>query len=850
MSNSYEVIVTREGAPMKVLVHNVNELRMHWHEFLEIIFVLDGSINLRVEDKVYVLNEGDVFVVNSREVHSTNKNSGDNIVLVLQIHPDYYSYFYPGFSNIRFNCNSIKATLEEEKKFDILRNSLAQIVWQLNKKVEGYKFMIANELNFIAGYLINNCDYTLIEDENNIILDRDIKRLEEILNYINENIERKLTLKEVAENVNISPYYLSHFFRRKVGLSFQEYLNVVRLDKAVVELYTTDLTITEIAFQNGFSSTNYFNKIFREAYNCTPTEFREDNFVADYEDKSTSENHKKTKSYLDVDRSEAFKRLFKYLIPTQDALKNKTSYMANSLKENIFIDIKDSKEKTYKPHWQNLITFGRAAEGLRSNVQKQFRELQKEIPFKYVRFHGVFMDEMMIYHLNNKGEVSYNWTYIDELFDCFMEINIKPFIELGFMPSELKRSDETVFWWKGNISPPKDMKLWTDLVQAFIKHIINRYGLAEVSSWYFEVWNEPELQYVFWAGTKEEYFKFFKETVLAIKSISKDLKVGGPGTTHGSIINSTWLVDFLNYTKINDIPLDFISTHIYPEYIPEEELNKVNNFIMEDKCKVESLEIKRIYHNENHTSHTIKRINKKTKEILGFNPELHITEWNASSQLGNLIHDTAYVATYIVKNVLESIGRVDSLGYWVFTDIFEEEKLRSSHFHGGFGLVNKDGLKKASYYAYYLLNKLGTTIIKQDKDHIITRSGEDIQILVYNFAYFDDLFLKGDISAINHKIRYDIYQEKPLKELELIIKGLSGNYKITRYELNKDQGSVFDQWLKMGAPENMTQEEIEYLKGISKPKITIQDRIIEEDYHINSRIPVHGVELITMEKKI
>ncbi len=146
-----------------------------------------------------------------------------------------------------------------------------------------------------------------------------------------------------------------------------------------------------------------------------------------------------------------------------------------------------------------------------------------------------------------------------------MKYDIKPFFDMTFMPNELTKNADTIFWWQGNISPPKDIKLWTNLVEAFIRHCINRYGKSEVCSWHFEIWNEPDLQNVFWSGSQKEYFEFYKDTVIAIKNISPELKVGGPSITHGSILEYNWLPEFLNFCVENKVPIDFITVHIYPE---------------------------------------------------------------------------------------------------------------------------------------------------------------------------------------------------------------------------------------------------------------------------------------------
>lgn len=858
----YEVISTEEGSPIKALVHQVKKFEMHWHHSIEILMILKGSIHLRIGEKFFLLEENDVILINSKEVHNTSSTHEENMILAFQVHPDYYSYYYPLFRRMRFICNSAYSKGEEEK-FNIIRHILAQIIWELNKKVEGYKFIVGSQLNSLGQHLMNNFEHSLIEDEKDLVSEEDIERLERILDYIKANIGNKITLTDIAEKEHMNSYYLSHYFKGKVGLSFQEYINYLRIEKAHNLLVTSRDTVTKVALQCGFSSTNYFNKLFKELYNCTPTEYRQKHSYLKGSEKVLEVTKTKSKTYLDVDRRAVFQKLLTYIKPASN---DKEDYEIYSIKRNISIDISKRSRISYEPYWNTLMTFGRAAEGLRADVQRQLRQIQRDIQFRYVRFHGIFADEMMVYNVKEEDEVIYNWTYVDELFDFFMEIGIKPFVELAFMPSELRSSDaETLSWWKANISPPKDIALWTDLVKALIRHCIHRYGFEEVSTWYFEVWNEPELYNVFWAASKEEYLEFYKETTLAIQSISKKLRIGGPSITHGTIINSTWLDDFLSYCNKHGIIVDFISIHIYPEYISQDTLgelevasgNDLNNIDLSkmdtskiDVSKIDLLKIKKIYHNDDHTAKIINEVHNKMEAILDYKPELHITEWNASSLFGNLIHDTAYTASFIIKNVLESIGKADSLGYWTCTDIFEEMKLGISHFHGGFGLINKDGLKKASYYAYYLLNKLGSKIIEQGKDYIITSDGDNIQILAYNYVYFDELFLSGDTSALTHKERYDIYQEKPLKEFAFIFKGLSGQYKITRYSLNRESGSVFDQWLKIGAPENMTKEEIAYLDGVSKPGIDIEDINIEKEYYTKLEIPVHGAQLISLEKRI
>ncbi|WP_425330877.1 GH39 family glycosyl hydrolase [Anaerosalibacter bizertensis] len=843
----YEALRPENDLPIREIIHSIDSFEMHWHNLIEILLVLEGTVEVRIGGEDYYLKEDDFILINCNELHSTKRTKDDNILLALQINPDFFKDYCPEINKIKFDCKSFNTSKEEQKKFDFIRRYIGKIVLELNKKTKGYKLRIGSYLYLLGDYLINNFEYDILDNDKEELRDSDIFRLQRIADYVNGNIDKKITLKEIAEKEHISYYYLSHFIKDKIGMSFQEYLNYMRLNRAVIMLKNTNNSITEISNDSGFSNISFFNKIFKENYNCTPTEYRKQIKDMYIEDRIFGMNKKqnRSRSYLDVDRNSVFKKLFSNLKPIDNNIKSKEI-------EYIDIDV-NSRGELLSDYWKRLITFGRASEGLRSSWQEQLKEVQKDIGFEYIRFHGIFSDDMMIVNRDEKGNIIYNWSYVNELFDFFMEIDIKPFVELGFMPTEFKSSDDKIFWWEGNISQPKDINLWTDLVVNFIKYCINRYGLKEVESWYFEVWNEADLENIFWIGDKEDYFKFYKETVLAIKSVSEKLKVGGPSITYQTIQDKPWLEEFLEYNNENNIPLDFVSLHIYPElYRPREDVQEMASKARQGEISWDTIynwwRNQKIYYDKDHVYNVLELANNKINKIMGYNPEVHITEWNASAFGRNLIHDTCFVSNFIIDNILKCNGKSDSLGYWTFTDIMEEEKVAISEFHGNFGLISKSGLKKPSYFAYYLLSKLGKEIVKKGNEYIVTKDGDDIQILLYNYAYFDEFFLRGDTSLLTNTDRYSIYEDKKSKEVKISILGLKGSYKITSYKLNRENGSSFDEWIKMGAPENMTYEELEYLKGRSQPKITVDCIEADESHKLEAYVPVHGTELILLEK--
>src|SRR5215203_5670802 len=207
---------------------------------------------------------------------------------------------------------------------------------------------------------------------------------------------------------------------------------------------------------------------------------------------------------------------------------------------------------------QLVVGAGRAAEGLRADWQRDLRLVRRECGFEFVRFHGLLQDELGVYSEDRQGRPVYNFQYIDAVYDAILDAGVRPFVEFGFMPQRLASGDKTIFWWKGNVTPPRDYAKWERLIQELVKHWTNRYGGEEVRKWYFEVWNEPNLKDAFWTGDQAEYFRLYDATVRAVKSVSADYRVGGPATA-----GRAWVPEMIKHAAESRVPLDFITTHDY-----------------------------------------------------------------------------------------------------------------------------------------------------------------------------------------------------------------------------------------------------------------------------------------------
>jgi len=355
---------------------------------------------------------------------------------------------------------------------------------------------------------------------------------------------------------------------------------------------------------------------------------------------------------------------------------------------------------------------GRANEGLRADWQQQLAYVRKQCGFKYIRMHGLLTDDMGVYKEDNKGNPEYNYMYVDALFDFLQSIGMKPFVELGFMPSALASGNQTIFWWRGNVTPPKDYNKWADLIRHLVQHFTDRYGADEVKTWYFEVWNEPNLSPVFWTGTQQDYFKLYSYTAKAVKSVNPDYRVGGPATA-----GAAWVPEMIKYCSDNHVPIDFISTHTYgvnQGFL--DEYGNTGTVLSKDPMSVSG------------------DVLKSRKQIAGFSMpdlQLHYTEWSSSYTPADPIHDSYHEAAYVLQKLKQVGDAANSMSYWVFTDIFEEPGPRFTPFHGGFGMLTIQGINKPVFYAYQFLNRLGNIeLSNKDADSWVCKdSSGNIQAL-------------------------------------------------------------------------------------------------------------------------
>ena len=375
-----------------------------------------------------------------------------------------------------------------------------------------------------------------------------------------------------------------------------------------------------------------------------------------------------------------------------------------------FIVAGNTPTKTFNHFW-DVVGNDRAAVNLRTEVQDAL-EASATVGFKYVRFHGLLDDEMGLWRDN--GGVAFRTLYMDILFDKLLAIGLKPYVELSYMPLPLASGSSTINWYQGNTSVPTSYTAWGALMGKLVSHLIERYGVDEVATWRFEVWNEPDLNG--WAGGIAGYMQLYAEAYKAMKQVSSRVQVGGPATSQ-----IKWLPEFLAGVKSNNVGVDFISTHVYPNDPQSIVFGSYGITYPFEEVGWRAMQVAR------------KRI---ADAGFGGTP-LVISEWAAQNP--------ATIAHMLVNGQ----GLCDSMCYWAASSMFEEGGPTRAYADEYFGLVDIGNVPRPSWHVFNFFNKLGNTRYSSriGAPGVICPSAGGFNGVLWNLPVNSDVAKKGSDGA-------------------------------------------------------------------------------------------------------
>ncbi len=469
--------------------------------------------------------------------------------------------------------------------------------------------------------------------------------------------------------------------------------------------------------------------------------------------------------------------------------------------QEIIIDAQASSSPF--PHfWEDAFGSGRAILTLRESYRNDLVAVKQATDFHYVRFHAIFHDEVGVYNEDDRGNPVYNFSYVDEIYDGLLARGVRPFVEISFMPRKLAFNPDALhpFWYKQNVSPPKSMERWDALITEFARHLIARYGIEEVSQWYFEVWNEPNID--FWNGIPRDrsYFALYEHTARALKAVSGRLRVGGPATAAAA-----WVSSFLQFAAANQVPVDFVSTHAYADDTVEDLFGTNEDIPMDDRVCRAAAKVQ-------------KEIQSSAMPAL----PLFLTEWSVPGMKES--RDTTFVGPALANTVRECDGIAGMLSFWTFSDVFEEGGPVRRPFVGLFGLRAKGGINKPSFYAFGLLHRLGDRRIANAAPNILVtrRSDGSLVIAAWNLVDPDK-------------------RGSPI-HLRLVFNHVPANAHAAISLVDDNHGNALAAYRALGSPEYPTTEQVRQMNTATA--LPPPDRLHLDGAHLDLDLQVNALALI------
>ena len=481
------------------------------------------------------------------------------------------------------------------------------------------------------------------------------------------------------------------------------------------------------------------------------------------------------------------------------------------------------------PHfWEQTFGSGRAILALRDDYRKDLRTVKQATDFQSVRFHGILNDDVGLYdpdrQTKNPGLAAqaandasvYNFSYVDEIYDGLLANGVRPFVELSFMAKKMASDPAAIhpFWYHPNVSPPKDYALWDAMIRALAEHLVARYGIEEVAAWKFEVWNEPNLD--FWGGTPKQssYFELYDHTARAIKAVSPRLQVGGPSTAQAA-----WVTPFLEHIKAANVPADFVSTHVYANDRAQDVFHTEENISRETM----------VYR-------SVKKVHEEIERSAYPYMPLIFSEYNASYANEPNVTDSTFMGPWLANTIRLCDGLTESMSYWAFSDVFEEQGVVRTPFYGGFGVIAADGIPKPALNVFRALHTLGDRRISVESDSALATKTSDGRLVVALWDY---------APPIGTGATYTMPQGPagPAKTFELQFTNISASAAVEVLRIDDDHGNVLKAFDAMGRPPgSLTRDQIVLLTAAGAMAPPEHHKL--HDGSLQLTVPAHGLAVL------
>ena len=775
-------------------VQTISNTAPHMHDIFELDMVLSGNCTLTLGDRLFNLEPDDVFSVDPHTSHSLR--GPDAVIVTIQFNQTIFENNLPHPVHPRFDCNS-RANGDSEA-YHALRCLIARIVKNSADRQSGFELRAHAMIYELMDLFYNN-----FRIENSTAQDakgyRYALRISEITHIISEKYTEPFSLTDLAESVHLSPPYLSRFFTQQFGMSFLAYLTQYRLGKAMHDLLYTQKNIEEISADNGFPNSHAFVQAFKNNYQELPSVYRR-------REKAASSGSANAAPF--IEHHDYLTGLKKYLDRPSESAPNIPGI-------SCYVKLRAADKGVPLTHsWKNILNIGNASDLLLSDIQDMVRRMQSEIGFRFIHFTGIFADELRVCQKSSSGELTFNFVYLDVIFDFLMAQKIKPFIQLAYMPTLIAKHPYRRLF-NAVVSEPENNDDWCRMIEETVKHLISRYSAQEVCTWYFSIWNQPDTPpYLFGFGDDDAFFEFYKRSYLTLKAVNPDILISASPTFYQlNTEDENWYLAFTRRCLREHLRPDALSFTFYDTRL----ITGINKS-MQTFGFIGTMQLSI---DENSFSKFVNQIIAERKALSLSELPIYLTEWNNTPSQQDLLNDTCFKSCYLIKNILSNYDRLDSFAYWSLTDLMGDAPLPDRLFFGGLGLFTKNGIPKPAFYALKMLNQLKGNGIGSGPGWFAVRNGDVYMILLYNYRHYTDLYASGEQFLVTYEDRYNLFEPAQTLDVHIQIEGArSGRYHVKEISVGRKSGSVFDLWLETGAIEPVDPETMDLLRAKSAPMIT------------------------------
>lgn len=777
------------------------ETATHYHQNPEMFYVLRGNLDIKIDDKMYKMQSGDIVLINANKRHTV---IGNEELLGARFEIDFHLLAeYMGSMQLLFWCNTVA---DRNHAYSNLRRLLDRILTRYFEK-DDKSALYLNALYFETLYVLTS-NFLVKADDVRLNLEdsQDRMRIRQIQNYVQANYQSQISLNDLADRLYLSNAYLSKYIKKNLGMTFMEYLNNVRLFHAVDELMYSDKNLTHIAYDNGFPTSASFTKAFREIYNESPSEYRKK--IQDEKEKDEKEK---------MLQQEEEQRILEYL----KFRAHKENPQSTRKKEYIINagNVKDTLTDCSK-----AISIGDGYLLLQSEAQHQVEKIQKQTGVKYARIWNILSRE---YCFSEKE--GYNFRRLDQVLDFLLDHHMKPYLEVGSKPSLFMYTPERSINIEKSKMDSYDFKTFSEITRELCVHLVNRYGVEELETWYFEYWNDPSLNITEPDG---EYYQRFDLLYQTMKNYSEEISVGGAGFILG--YETLVCKKIFPIWKAREIHPDFLSVCSFQYIALVEDGGRLGRKSIDSEYMLNQIEIM-----------------KNVMEETGFQiPEFHIDEWNFTISNRNVLNDSCEQGAYILKNCIEMNGAVDMMAYWHALDLYSDYYDTDTVLNGDSGLISRDGICKTSFYAFQFMNRLLPKVLEKNDHAIVTTNGRNRYVIAcHNYKSLSSRYVFTDEDEIQlEDIEQYVEDIDPVKLNFTIQNVKDGKYLVKIYRVNRECGSVQDLWKNLDYSKGLMRDEVDYLKSSAIPGIEMKTIEVENgELCLTNNLEMQEIRLIDVQ---